>query len=134
MTLADAERPPTPVPDAQAGVLEVCRAAKEAARRLATASRTVKDTALLAIADDLVAATDRIVAANTEDLARGECDGLPNGLLDRLRLDAGRIAAIADAVRDVAALPDPVGEVVRGSTCRTACGCANCGCRWASSG
>jgi glutamate-5-semialdehyde dehydrogenase len=116
MTLADAERPPTPVPDAQAGVLEVCRAAKEAARRLATASRTVKDTALLAIADDLVAATDRIVAANTEDLARGERDGLPNGLLDRLRLDAGRIAAIADAVRDVAALPDPVGEVVRGST------------------
>jgi glutamate-5-semialdehyde dehydrogenase len=132
MTVADADRPitsgtpaaPSPASapqsptgaDAREGVLTVCRAAREAARQLATASRAVKDAALLAIAEDLVAATDRIVAANAEDLARGERDGLGTGLLDRLRLDAGRVAAIADAVRDVAGLPDPVGEVVRGST------------------
>lgn len=102
--------------DAREGVLAVCRAAKETARHLGTASRAAKDAALLAIADDLVAATDRIVAANAEDLARGERDGLSAGLLDRLRLDGPRVAAIADAVRDVADLPDPVGEVVRGST------------------
>lgn len=100
----------------QAEVLARCRAAREAARQLVTASRAAKDCALLAIADDLVAATDRIVAANAEDLARGERDGLGSGLLDRLRLDGPRISAIAAAVRDVAALPDPVGEVVRGST------------------
>lgn len=129
MTVADADHPmtsgtpatstPTQVPaepDAREGVFTVCRAAKEAARGLATASRSVKDAALLAIADALVAATDRIVAANADDLARGERDGLNSGLLDRLRLDAARIAGIADAVRDVAGLPDPVGEVVRGST------------------
>ncbi|HET9658644.1 MAG TPA: glutamate-5-semialdehyde dehydrogenase [Kineosporiaceae bacterium] len=104
------------IADAQAGVLDVCRSAREASRRLATATRAEKDAALLAIADALVDATDRIVAANAEDLARGERDGLNPGLLDRLRLDAARIAAIAAAVREVAALPDPVGEVVRGST------------------
>lgn len=118
MTIAKAERAVTDslVPDAPDGVLAVCRAAKEASRELATASRAVKDAALLAIADALVAATDRIVAANAEDLARGERDGINTGLLDRLRLDGGRVAAIAEAVREVAALPDPVGEVVRGST------------------
>jgi glutamate-5-semialdehyde dehydrogenase len=118
MTIAKAERAVTdsPVPDAPDGVLTVCRAAKEAAREFATASRAVKDAALLAIADALVAATDRIVAANAEDLARGERDGINAGLLDRLRLDGARVAAIAEAVREVAALADPVGEVVRGST------------------
>jgi glutamate-5-semialdehyde dehydrogenase len=97
-------------------VHETCRRAKVAAQALATLPRDAKDAALLAIADALVGATDEIVAANADDLARGERDGLTTGLLDRLRLDAPRIAAIADAVRDVAALPDPVGEVVRGRT------------------
>jgi glutamate-5-semialdehyde dehydrogenase len=121
MTIADTGRRAGPgaveAPgDAQAGVLQVCRAAREASRRLASAPRAVKDAALLAIADDVVAATERIVAANAEDLARGERDGLAAGLLDRLRLDGPRVSAIADAVRDVAGLPDPVGEVVRGTT------------------
>ena len=69
-----------------------------------------------AIADGLVAATDEIVTANAEDLDRGRDKGLSEGLLDRLTLDERRIGAIADAVRDIAPLPDPVGEVVRGST------------------
>ncbi len=71
---------------------------------------------MLAIADALEAATGAIVAANERDLQQGVADGLNEGLLDRLRLDPARVAAIAAAVRDVAVLPDPVGEVVRGST------------------
>jgi glutamate-5-semialdehyde dehydrogenase len=102
--------------DAREGVLEICRLAREASRPLATASPAAKDRALHAIADALEAATGRIVAANAEDLARGEREGLSASVLDRLRLDPARVAAIAAAVRDVAALPDPVGEVVRGST------------------
>jgi glutamate-5-semialdehyde dehydrogenase len=97
-------------------VLETCRRARVAARTLATLTRDRKDAALLAVADALVAEQDRIIEANALDLARGERDGLTAGLLDRLRLDEPRIAAIAAAVREVAALPDPVGEVVRGRT------------------
>ena len=105
---------------AGAGVREavhaVCRRARVAARALATASTGDKNAALFVVADALEGATGRIVAANAEDLDRGAREGLADGLLDRLRLDAGRIAAIAGAVRHVASLPDPVGEVVRGST------------------
>jgi glutamate-5-semialdehyde dehydrogenase len=95
-------------------VLQTCRRARTAARTLAPSNRETKDAALRAIADALVAAGGRIEAANRLDLERGESAGLTVGLLDRLRLDADRIGAIAEAVRDVAALPDPVGEVVRG--------------------
>ncbi|MFZ5871560.1 MAG: glutamate-5-semialdehyde dehydrogenase [Actinomycetota bacterium] len=97
-------------------VLAVCRRAREASRALATATRATKDAALLAAADALVEAAERIEKANSVDLERGERDGLAPGLLDRLRLDGDRVAAVADAVREVAALPDPVGEVVRGRT------------------
>lgn len=113
MTVTDAGNTPDPVRDA---VLGTCRRARVASRVLATASRQVKDTALGDIADALVAATDRIVAANGIDLDNGRREGLTTGLLDRLRLDAARVSAVADAVREVAALPDPVGEIVRGST------------------
>ena len=90
--------------------------ARRAARQLALLPRTAKDEALQAIADALVGAIDEIVAANAEDLQRGRDSGLSDGLLDRLTLDERRIAAIAQAVREIAALPDPVGEVVRGSS------------------
>jgi glutamate-5-semialdehyde dehydrogenase len=97
-------------------VRETCRRARTASRALAGASRATKDSALLAIADALEAATGRVVEANSTDLARGVAVGLGENLLDRLRLDAGRVAAIAGAVREVARLEDPVGEVVRGRT------------------
>ncbi|WP_019136730.1 glutamate-5-semialdehyde dehydrogenase [Cellulomonas massiliensis] len=97
-------------------VREVARRAKVASRRLATANRATKDAALRALADALVASTDEIVTANVEDLERGRAAGLKPGLLDRLALDPARVAAIADALRELAGLPDPVGEVVRGST------------------
>ncbi len=97
-------------------VAQTARAAREASRRLALLTRAEKDAVLRRLADDLAAATPSIVEANAVDLAAGRERGLSTGLLDRLLLDAPRIAAIAQAVRDVAALPDPVGEVVRGST------------------
>ncbi len=95
-------------------VTERCVRAKRAARRLAALDRAAKDRALLALADALVARTPEVLAANARDVRRGRDAGLDGALLDRLRLDAGRVAAIAAQVRDVAALPDPVGEVVDG--------------------
>lgn len=88
--------------------------AKAASRSIGRLSGAEKTRVLNAIADALVDATARIVAANGDDLERGASTGLAIGLLDRLRLDDGRIAALAEAVREVAVLPDPIGEVVRG--------------------
>jgi glutamate-5-semialdehyde dehydrogenase len=97
-------------------VHELARRARVAARTLALEPRSRKDAALLATADALVAATDRIVAANAADVETARAEGTPENVVDRLLLDADRVAAFAQGVRDVAALPDPVGEVVRGST------------------
>ena len=102
--------------DVQEAVFAVARRARVAARELATATRATKDAALHAMADALVAADGEIVSANAVDLERGQAAGLSAGLLDRLTLTPARVAAIADALREVAGLPDPVGEVVRGST------------------
>ncbi|GAA4567963.1 glutamate-5-semialdehyde dehydrogenase [Planotetraspora kaengkrachanensis] len=96
--------------------LAVARAAKDAATVLAPLPRAPKDAALRAIADALVAATDEIVTANADDVERARRNGTSESMIDRLRLDAGRVEKIAEAVRQVADLPDPVGEVVRGST------------------
>lgn len=103
-------------PDVVAQVRAVAERAKVASRALATATRATKDAALRGMADALVAATPEIVAANAVDLERGRANGTSAGLLDRLALTPERIVAIADALRELAALPDPVGEVVRGST------------------
>jgi glutamate-5-semialdehyde dehydrogenase len=96
-------------------VADVCAAAKRASRELAGASAAVKDAALEAIAAALVARTDEILQANARDLQAGEQAGLSSALLDRLTLTAERIAAMAAGVRAIAALPDPVGEVIDGS-------------------
>ena len=97
-------------------VRELATRARAAARQLALLTRAEKDSALLALADALDAAVPRVVEANHEDIARGQASGMAESLQDRLRLDEGRVRAIAQALRDVAGLPDPVGEVVRGST------------------
>jgi len=87
-----------------------------AARTLATLPSGRKDAALEAIAVAVAAGADRILPANELDLANGRENGLSAGLQDRLRLDEKRLAGLADAVRQIIALPDPVGEVLRGST------------------
>ncbi|WP_152346651.1 glutamate-5-semialdehyde dehydrogenase [Brevibacterium sp. CFH 10365] len=98
------------------GVTRIVRSAKTASSLLATTSTAGKDAALGAIADALRANTDRIVKANDADIAAGTENGMSEALLDRLRLDADRIAAIADSVDDVIDLSDPVGDVVVGRT------------------
>jgi glutamate-5-semialdehyde dehydrogenase len=97
-------------------VLAVAKRSRAAATALAPMTRAAKDAALLAMADALVAATETVLAANAEDLARGREAGMAEGMLDRLALDDTRVAGMADGLRQVAGLPDPVGEVVRGST------------------
>lgn len=91
-------------------------AARVAARSLAMVNTQQKNIALEAIAVGLEGAIPEIVAANEEDLVRGKANGLDTGLLDRLLLDEERIRGLARAVRDVIALPDPVGQVIRGGT------------------
>lgn len=95
--------------------LRVARRAKDAAAGLAPLPRAAKDAALHRIADALVAAASEIVKANEADVARARENGTSEYMIDRLSLSEERIAAIAEAVRQVAALPDPVGETVRGN-------------------
>ncbi|GII81073.1 gamma-glutamyl phosphate reductase [Sphaerisporangium rufum] len=96
--------------------LKVAHAARAAATELAPLPRAAKDAALRAIADALVRRAAEIVEGNAADVAAAREAGTAEAMIDRLRLDEKRVAAIADAVRQVADLPDPVGEVVRGST------------------
>jgi glutamate-5-semialdehyde dehydrogenase len=103
-------------PEITAHVAELAGAARQASRRLALLSRADKDAALRAMADALDAASTEIIAANDLDVERGRARGMAEGLLDRLRLDQARVSAVGEALRDIAGLPDPVGEVVRGST------------------
>ena len=90
--------------------------AKAAARPLATASTATKNAALGAAADLLEHRAAEVLAANAVDLAREEAGGMTRGLLDRLRLTEARVAAMAGGLRQVAALPDPVGEITEGWT------------------
>src|SRR5215207_2323687 len=97
-------------------VTDLCLAAKAAARELALLETGTKDRALLAVADALEARAGEILEANARDLEAGREAALSAALMDRLALDERRVAAIAQGVRDIAALPDPVGEVIDGST------------------
>src|SRR5215211_4844396 len=96
-------------------VTDLARAAKAAARELAALDSATKDRALVAVADALEARTPEILEANARDLDAGRESGLSPALMDRLALDESRIAGIARGVREIVALPDPVGEVVGGS-------------------
>ncbi|ALJ20653.1 glutamate-5-semialdehyde dehydrogenase [Microbacterium sp. No. 7] len=86
--------------------------ARDASRSIALLSDEAKRDLLLAIADAIDASVDEVVTANADDLTRGRESGMSEGLIDRLRLDEARVRALAAAVRDVAALPDPVGRVL----------------------
>ncbi|MFE2626272.1 glutamate-5-semialdehyde dehydrogenase, partial [Streptomyces caelestis] len=97
-------------------VAQTAYRARAAAADIAPLPRAAKDDALLAIADALEVRTSEIVEANAKDVERAREAGTSEGIIDRLTLTPERIRAIAADVRDVAALPDPVGEVVRGST------------------
>jgi glutamate-5-semialdehyde dehydrogenase len=95
-------------------VADVCQAAKRAARQLATLDSGRKDAALAAIAQALRARVGDVLDANAQDMQAGVQSGLNEALLDRLRLDGGRIEQVAAAVEQIIALDDPVGEVIEG--------------------
>jgi glutamate-5-semialdehyde dehydrogenase len=104
------------VTDVERSVLDAARRAKDAAVELAPLHRAAKDAALHAMADALETAAGRIIAANATDVDAAVAASTAQSLVDRLRLDEKRVHGMAVGLRDVAALPDPVGEVVRGST------------------
>ncbi|HEV2769092.1 MAG TPA: glutamate-5-semialdehyde dehydrogenase [Solirubrobacteraceae bacterium] len=106
--------PPRRHPPAARSVADVCLAARDASRTLASLQSATKDRALSAIADALVLRSEEVVDANARDLEAGREAGLSAALLDRLALDARRVADVAQATRAIAALPDPVGEVLDG--------------------
>jgi len=95
-------------------LFDLGRRVKAAGRAVARSSSAVRDDALLVAADLIDERSDAILAANAVDVTRATGAGADATSLDRLRLDAGRVAAMAAGLRDVAALPDPVGEVVEG--------------------
>ena len=102
----------TPTNDTmQAGIAELGRRAREAAARLAVTPPAVKNAALSAMADSFLAHEAEISAENDKDLAAGREKGLSVAMLDRLTLNAKRIAEMAAALRQVATLDDPVGEI-----------------------
>ncbi|MGB6895858.1 MAG: gamma-glutamyl-phosphate reductase, partial [Dehalococcoidia bacterium] len=88
------------------------QAARQAARRLPRLSTEVKNRALHSIAEALLSRQEEILAANAEDHQAAKASGLSTSVLDRLLLNPDRLAAVADGVRTVAGLPDPVGEVI----------------------
>ncbi|WP_228494459.1 glutamate-5-semialdehyde dehydrogenase [Clavibacter sp. VKM Ac-2873] len=109
--------PPRPADAAAGDALDgILVAARAASTSLAATTAGRRDAALDAIATALVSGADRIVAANADDLAAGRAAGLAAGLLDRLTLDARRVASLADAVTGIRSLDDPLGHVVRGRT------------------
>jgi glutamate-5-semialdehyde dehydrogenase len=102
--------------DVRQQVHDAARRARVAARVLAALPTVAKDHALHVAADALVANTDRILAANADDLKSARATDTPAAMLDRLALDPKRVQGIAAGLRQVAGLPDPVGEVLRGYT------------------
>jgi glutamate-5-semialdehyde dehydrogenase len=97
-------------------VQEQAQKARTAALALSSATRAAKDAALLAMADALAKAETAILEANDRDVARAEATGTSAALIDRLRLRPDRVAGMVEGLRELAALPDPVGDVVRGWT------------------
>ncbi|MFZ5726846.1 MAG: glutamate-5-semialdehyde dehydrogenase [Pseudomonadota bacterium] len=108
---------PSPLPgDAAALIADMGARARAAAKRLAQTPTAEKAAALKAAAGAIRAQSAAILAANVEDMAAGRTNGLSGAMLDRLRLDEGRLAGIADAIEAVAALPDPVGREIDRTT------------------
>ena len=104
------------VSDLREQVHDAARRASVAARELATLSTDTKNSALHAAADNVLRDEGAILAANAEDLAIAKAAGTPEAMLDRLALNPNRIDGIASGLRQVAGLPDPIGEVLRGRT------------------
>jgi glutamate-5-semialdehyde dehydrogenase len=97
-------------------VTEMAIQAKDASRALATASSVQRNRALLAMAHALAAHQDVILAANADDMKAAKAKRTPAPLLDRLALDPSRVKAMSEALKELALLQDPIGEVASGHT------------------
>lgn len=97
--------------DTRALIETVAKQAREASRKIATLSTAIKNEAMLKMADALESMENEIVEANRIDMEAGEKNGLSQAMLDRLRMDKARIESMANGIRDIVALPDPVGEI-----------------------
>jgi len=104
------------MPDLRQQVHDAARRARVAARELATLSTEAKNSVLHAAADNVLREAGTVIEANKEDLAAAKAAGTPDAMLDRLALNPQRIDGIASGLRQVAGLPDPIGEVLRGRT------------------
>ncbi len=93
-------------------LLEICKQAKEVKQQIGMLSASQKNQALLAAADKLLADGKKLMDANAVDMESGRKNHMPEGLLDRLLLNEGRIAQMAEGLRQIAALDDPIGEVL----------------------
>ncbi|MHA7662895.1 glutamate-5-semialdehyde dehydrogenase [Mycolicibacterium sp. HS_4_1] len=102
--------------DLRQQVHDAARRARVASRTLATLTTQAKNRALHAAADAVLAAADAVLAANAEDIAAARAAGTAEAMIDRLALNPQRLDGIAAGLRQVAGLPDPIGEVLRGST------------------
>ncbi|MEK7191085.1 MAG: gamma-glutamyl-phosphate reductase, partial [Pseudomonadota bacterium] len=102
---------PAAASDIKAYMRDVGKRARVAARAMARAETAAKDAALAAIAAEIERGRDALVAANKKDLDAGKSAGLDAAMLDRLELNAARIQAMAEGLRQIASLADPVGEI-----------------------
>lgn len=93
-------------------LLEICKKAKETRQQTAVLSTNQKNEALYAVADRLVRQQDALIAANNTDMENGRKNGMPESLLDRLKINESRIAQMAEGLRQIAGLEDPIGEVI----------------------
>ena len=100
----------------------LCAKAKKASKSLTTIGTEAKNQALLTIAADLEANEAKILEGNKKDVQKGIESGMNKGLIDRLTLTGERIALIAEGVRQVASLPDPVGEIISMKASAAWCG------------
>ena len=98
--------------DLKETIHDLGKRARAASRQLAQLSSEQRNAGLLAMADALTAAQEELLAANAKDVARAQADGLSSAMIDRLTLTPARIEAMAEGIRTVAALPDPVGQVI----------------------
>lgn len=114
--LPEAEKAHPSSADVEAAVHAIADRSRQAARRMAGANRAWKDRGLRAIAAALLESQAQILAANTQDVAAGKANGTSAAMLDRLTLTDARIQGLAAALENLANLPDPVGNVVRGQT------------------
>ncbi|NTW77865.1 MAG: gamma-glutamyl-phosphate reductase, partial [Syntrophaceae bacterium] len=97
--------------DIKNSVKTIAQNAQEASRRLARVSCPVKNKALMQMADELIKNSDQLIAENTRDVVGAEKQGLSKAMIDRLTLKKETIESMAQGLREVAALPDPLGKV-----------------------